>query len=594
VRSIQWRITLLFILLIVVSLGVTGGYLAVSVRQQRLADLRFQLEQEARITAEATILPITGQGETPDVLAKKLGKEIATRITIIAPDGTVLGDTDEDPAAMENHANRPEVRDALASGLGESTRYSITEKMQMMYIAVPVVDQGKVIGVARVALPLTAVDAAVNQVSRPVVLAILITAVVAALAAWLIARATTRPIRELTRASRKIAAGELAQNIRIRGGGEATELARAFNEMSRNLQDLVSAISTEKTKLAGILDNMADGVIMVDTYGVILLANRAAGRLLGFRETEASARTIIEVVHDHEVEEVLKECLKTGREQSIQFEAGTSRRFLRVLAVPITMNKTGGALALFQDLTELRGLQTMRRELIGNISHELRTPIAGIKAMAETLRDGAIDDRLAAADFLARIEAEADRLAHMVTELTQLSRIETGQAELKMEPVRINLLVEDALKQLAPLAERAQVTLSAELAASLPEVTADRERIRQTIINLVHNAIKFNRPGGKVTVSTIVEGEGVTVNVADSGTGISREDLPHIFERFYKADRARSSGGSGLGLAIAKHTIQAHGGSIRAQSEPDEGSTFTFSLPYKPKQQDDKVNLTKR
>jgi two-component system, OmpR family, phosphate regulon sensor histidine kinase PhoR len=578
-RSIQWRIALPFILLIVVCMGATGAYLAVSVRDSRLDELRAQLVQEARLTAAAAIPPILGFGETPDALAKRLGREIATRITIITPEGTVLGDTDRVPADMENHAGRPEVQAALATGLGEATRYSLTEDMEMMYVAVTIINQGKVIGVARVALPLTAVDAAANQVSRTVLIAMLLSLIIAALAAWLIARTTTRPIRRLTRAANKLAAGELGKKVAVESKDEVGLLARAFNDMSANIQGTVTELSAEKNKLAGVLANMADGVIMAGADGGIQLTNRTAGRLLGFNDAEASGRPVIEVVRDHEVEDLLKECLKSGREQTAQFESGISRKFLRALAVPASADKTKGVLLLFQDLTGVKALQTMRRELIGNMSHELRTPIAGIKAMAETLREGAINEKDIAADFLARIEAEADRLAHMVLELTQLSQIETGQAELKMEPVYVNSLVEDALKQLAPLAERAQVTLSAELTAGLPEVPADRERISQTVINLVHNAVKFNHPGGRVTVATSGDRELVTVSVTDTGVGISPDDLPHVFERFYKADRARSGGGSGLGLAIAKHTIQAHGGSIRAWSEPGKGSTFIFNLP---------------
>jgi two-component system phosphate regulon sensor histidine kinase PhoR len=221
----------------------------------------------------------------------------------------------------------------------------------------------------------------------------------------------------------------------------------------------------------------------------------------------------------------------------------------------------------------------MRRDLVGNISHELRTPIAGIKAMVETLLNGAIDDKEAARDFLVRIESEADRLAHMVAELTQLSRIETGQAELKITPVDLNSLSDEVLLELGPLAEKQQVVLTKNLSPDLPTVPADRDRIRQTIVNLVHNAIKFNRPGGRVTVSSSYDSKAVSLSVADTGIGISREDLPHVFERFFKADKARTDSGSGLGLAIAKHTLQAHGGNIRARSEEGKGSSFTFNLP---------------
>ena len=350
--------------------------------------------------------------------------------------------------------------------------------------------------------------------------------------------------------------------------------------MSDNLNTTVATISTERTRLANILASMADGVIMTDADGNVVLANRAAGKLFGFNPESDVNKPVIEVVHDHEIDEILKQCLKTGAEQTTQFESGIAKRFLRAIAVPFNQqDKLGGVLVLLQDLTELRNLQTMRRELIGNISHELRTPIAGIKAMVETLKDGAINDKEAAGDFLARIESEVDRLSQIVAELTQLSRIETGEAELKKEPVNLNNLVDEVVKELTPLAERQQIKLLKKLSPDLPSVMADKDRIHQTIINLVHNAIKFNKPAGEVTVATVYDDKSVTVSFTDTGIGISRDDLPHVFERFYKADKARSGGGSGLGLAIAKHTIQAHGGDIRVQSEEGKGSTFTFTLP---------------
>jgi two-component system phosphate regulon sensor histidine kinase PhoR len=431
-----------------------------------------------------------------------------------------------------------------------------------------------------VALPLTTVESSVSHVTRTIILATIIITVLAVLATWIITRTMTRPIRQLTKASKSISTGQLGHKITISTKDEIGQLAQAFNEMSVNLKTTVDNISSEKNKLDSILNNMADGVIMTDANGDIILANRAAGKLFGFNEGNVISKPVIEVVHDHEVDEVLKHCIKTGAEQTTQFESGIAKRFLRAIAVPLhEYDRLSGTLILLQDLTELRNLQTMRRELVGNISHELRTPIAGIKAIAETLLDGAINDKKAAKDFLGRIESEADRLTQMVAELTQLSRIETGQAELKKEPVNLNTLVYEVMTEMSPLAARQQITLLKELSSNLPSVLVDKDRIRQTIINLIHNAIKFNKPAGRVTISTNYDDKSVTISVTDTGIGISRDDLPHVFERFYKADKARASGGSGLGLAIAKHTIQAHGGEIHAQSLEGQGSTFTFNLP---------------
>ncbi len=579
-RSFQWRITIPIIILIIASMLVLGIYLNSSVRNSQLDNLRFQLEQEAKITAEASMPSLLGQGDNPDTLAKKIGQDIDSRITIIGPDGMVLGDSIEDPTTMENHATRPEVKDALATGIGESTRYSTTLKEQMMYVAVTIKNQNEVVGIARVALPLTTVEDSVNRVTWIIILATIIIAVLAVLAVWLIARIMTRPIRQLTKASKGIAAGQLGQKINVSTKDEIGQLAQAFNEMSSNLKTTVDTMSAEKTKLSSILANMADGVIMTDVNADIILANRAASELFGFKEVNVTNKPVIEVVHDHEVDEILKRCLKTSTEQTTQFESGLNKRFLRAIAVPLqNQGRLNGTLILLQDLTELKNLQTMRRDLVGNISHELRTPIAGIKAMVETLHDGAVNNKKTAADFLTRIEGEVDHLSQIVAELTQLSRIETGEAKLKKESVDLNALVDDVLTEMKPLVERQQVALSKKLKSGLPSVPADKDRIRQTLINLVHNAIKYNNPDGKVTVTTDYNKNAVTVGVADTGIGISKDDLPHVFERFYKADKARAGSGSGLGLAIAKHTIQAHGGEINAQSEEGKGSVFTFTLP---------------
>ena len=578
-RSIQWRITVSFILVVLIIMGILGVYLVNSTHNSQLDNLRSQLKNEARITAEASLPGFLSPDEPGnlDALAKKLGAEIEARVTIIALDGTVLGDSEEDPSAMENHANRPEIVDALTTGVGESTRYSTTLGQKMMYVAVPISYQDEILGVARVSLPLTAVENVVRQVTVSIIIAMAVATALVILAAWIIARITTRPIRKLTAASRRIASGELGQKITIEAKDEVGELAHAFNEMSAKLKELVEAISEDRTRLATILDNMTDGVIMTDAAGNISLANRAAEKLFNIKDAEN--KPLIEAVRNHEVDELLKLCLKTGKTQAVQYESGTSKRYLQAIAIPIVHDESRGALLLFQDLTELRNLQTTRRELIGNISHEFRTPLAGIKAMVETLRDGAIDDKKAARDFLARIDGEIERLTQLVAELTELSRIETGKAELKKEPVDLNQLVEEVIAHLSTQAERQKLSISQDFATDLPAVPVDKDRVRQVIANLVHNAIKFSHSGGRITITTrTLEGLAV-VDIADTGIGIPKEDLTRVFERFYKGDKARAGEGTGMGLAIAKHVVEAHGGSIWVRSEEGKGSTFSFSLP---------------
>lgn len=421
------------------------------------------------------------------------------------------------------------------------------------------------------------VQSSINSAVMTIVLVVAIVAILVILAAVLIARMITRPVRQITKAAEGISAGKLGQQIPVRTNDEIGRLGRAFNEMSLSLKTTMATIMDERGRLVTVLSSLTDGVIMTDSEGRIILVNPATERLFNFKETKVTGHPLIEAVRDYEIDNVLKKCLKTAHEQTAQLDfAG---KFIRVIVVPITAGKSTAALILLQDLTELRNLQTMRRELVGNISHELRTPITGIKAMVETLKGSTIDDKEAAMDFLARIDNEIDHLTQIVSELTELSRIETGRAELRMAPLNLNSMVKEVIAQLNPLAQKQQVTITTNLSKNLPTVRADSDRIRQTLVNLVHNAIKFSHRRGKATVSTRTDAKSVIVGVSDTGIGISKEDLPHVFERFYKADKARAKGGSGLGLAIAKHTIQAHGGNIWAQSEEGKGSTFSFSLP---------------
>ncbi len=581
-RSIYWKITIPLIALVLLAMGLLGLYMINSTRNTQVSHLESQLVNEAKLVANMSTPSFADptKNDNLNTIAKSIGNEIGTRITLISINGTVLGDTDQDPVSMENHATRPEVVAALATGVGQATRYSATLHENMMYVAIPVTDQGKVLGIARVALPLTAVESSVNTSVMTIVGALAIAALLVILAAAVIARMITRPVRQLTRAAEAIAAGKLDQQIRTRTNDEIGRLGRAFNEMSLSVKNSMAVVADERSRLDSILCSLTDGVVMTDSEGNVVLANPAAEKLFNFKEPKVTGRPLIEAIPDHEIDDMVKKCLGTAQEQNTQLDSITGR-FLRAIAVPITTGDTRGALILFQDLTEMRSLQTMRREFVGNISHELRTPLAAIKAIVDTLRDSAINDPVAATDFLNRLDVEVDGMTQMVSELIELSRIETGKIKLKLEPVNINLLAEEVITRLSPQADRQQVSLSAELASDLPAVQVDKERIKQVMMNIIHNAIKFTPSGGKVIVSTKLDGQSVVTRVSDTGIGISKEDLPHIFERFFKTDKSRSTSGTGLGLAIAKHTVQIHGGNVWVQSEQGKGSTFGFSLPLK-------------
>ena len=403
-RSIYWKLTVPLILLVLLALGFLGFYMINTTRSSQISHLKSQLVNEAKLIANISTSSFADsvQQANLDTIAKTISGEISTRITFIATDGTVLGDSDQDPATMENHLTRPEVAAALATGEGQATRYSATLHENMMYVAVLVKNQGQLLGIARVALPLTTVESSVNAEVTTILSGIAIAALLFIVAAALITRMITRPVRQITKAAESIASGNLEQIIPTRTYDEIGRMGHAFNDMSQHLKTTMASIEEGRSNLAAVLTNLTDGVLMTDSEERIILANPAAERLFNFKETNTIGHTLIETVHDYEIVDLVKKCLSTNHEQTLQLES--AGRFLRVIAVPIAPDRSLATLVLFQDLTELRNLQTMRRELIGNISHDLRTPIAGIKAMVETLKDSALNDKEAAANFLTRID----------------------------------------------------------------------------------------------------------------------------------------------------------------------------------------------
>jgi two-component system phosphate regulon sensor histidine kinase PhoR len=409
-----------------------------------------------------------------------------------------------------------------------------------------------------------------------------ITLLLAFLLALYLAKGITQPVRKLTQMCHEISRGELDQRIEPKSADEIGELVWEFDQMSVKLQERVRIILSQQNKMGTALSYMDDSVLITDSEGVVNLINPAAEKLFQLPPSRAIGHPFVEVVCDYELAELLNQCLKTGKQQIKSLQIGQDRRSLRVTATPIEDSEATGGLVVLQDFTELRRLEEVRREFIANISHELRTPLACIKGLIETLQEGAIEDPIAAKIFLEKANAETDKLAQLLQQLGELSRIESGQVSMNIEPKDINPLLYKAAQRLQVQADRVGLELAISIPADLPKVLADEERIEQVIINLLHNAIKFTPPGGKVSLRAKQDGDVITLSVADTGIGIPNDDLPHIFERFRKVDKSRSSEGTGLGLAIAKHIVQAHGGNIWAESSESKGSTFTFTLPIAP------------
>jgi two-component system phosphate regulon sensor histidine kinase PhoR len=577
-RSVRWRIALPTVLLVLLVTGVLALYGVNFLRQETLSNLETQLTEEVRLVAAMTepLLGPEASIQTVQPTAQQLGELLEARVTIISPTGVVWGDSAEEPAGMENHLNRPEVQSALTQGLGIETRFSRTLALRMMYAAVPIKEGERVLGIARLALPIAEVEGRIASLRNTVVSVSLTVGVIAGLLALLMAERVASPVRRMTRLVERFARGELDERVTVSSKDELGRLAHTFNWMADELDNRLNELVDQRNTLEAVLTLMADGVVITTEDERVELINPAAARILGVSREAAVGQRFVTVARDHQVVEVWRQCKRDSREQSDVIDMIGDRPILQVMVTPL---REGGCLVLLQDLTKIRRLETVRRDFISNISHELRTPLASLRALVETLQDGALEDRPAADRFLGLMDVEVDALGQMVEELLELARIESGRVPLRMVPTEVEGIVEPSVERLRQQAERAGVRLVVDVPADLPAVLADSARAGQVVTNLVHNAIKFTPKGGKVTVRAD-QGDGeVIISVADTGIGIAARDLPRIFERFYKADHARSGGGTGLGLAIARHIVEAHGGRIWATSVEGKGSTFSFALP---------------
>jgi two-component system phosphate regulon sensor histidine kinase PhoR len=582
-RSIRWRIAIPYIVLTILILLILGVTLSYFVQQSQLADLEKSLTAQALLISDSLAMGIESgeiRADDLDDLAKHWHDLLGVRITLIEPDGVVVGESDEDRFQMDNHINRPEVQEAINEGHGVRIRRSPTLGYELMYVAVPVESESGMLGIVRVSIPLEQINSNISQVVKTFFFVTIIAAVLTALLSVVIANRTTRPLVELTETANNMTEGETTvPPSPTHSYDEVTQLSHAFHTLVTQLRTQIQALETEQGKLAAVLAQMTDGVLIVDEQGLVEMINPAAARLFEANEDEALEHSLAEVVRQHQLVEIWQQCQETGDEQAVMMELLHQHRFIQTIAISLGEALPDKYLLLFQDLTRMRRLETVRRDFITNISHELRTPLASIKALTETLQGGALEDPPAAERFLERMNTEVDALTQIVSELLELTRIESGQVPLKIKAAKPCKLVNKAAKRLSEQAERADVNLETQCPEDLPQIYADSSRLGQVLSNLLHNAIKFTPEGGQVIIAAKQNVDVIEFSIQDNGIGIPTDDLPRIFERFYKVDHARSESGTGLGLAIARHLVEAHGGRIWVESTEGRGSTFYFTIP---------------
>ena len=581
-RDIRWRIAIPYVALILIVMGGLVVYTTQKGREAQIQILQDNLLVEASGVADvARPFIVESDVAGSNALAQHWSELLNRRVTIIAADGTVLGESDKDPAQMENHANRPELIQAKGTGQGTSIRYSRTLATNMLYAAVPVKAGGEIVGFARLALPLQQVQTNVGELQRAIVTAAVVAAIAAIILAVLLAGRITRSVRRLTQVAGRLATGDLDARSYLSTADDLGDLSKAFNYMADELRDRVHDLSDERGRLEAVLDNMADGVVITDDLGRVTLINPAASRLLHANDKQPIGRSFAELAWHHELIELWQRACEGHEEDEAVIELGLQDTFLRMIVSPLETSGQQACLVILQDLTRIRRLETVRRDFLSNISHELRTPLAALKALVETLHDSALDDPPAARRFLEQADGEVDALTQMVEELVELTRIESGKVPLLLQETKIQDVILPPVERLRSQRKRHHLKLILDLPDDLPPVLSDASRTQRVVGNLLHNAIKFTPDGGAITIGARVQSDGlyVIISVRDTGTGIPAAELPRIFERFYKADRARSSGGTGLGLAISRHLVQAQGGQIWAKSKAGKGSTFFFSLP---------------
>lgn len=591
----RWKLTALFMILIGFSVLAAGLLMGNTYQQNHQDALRNHMIRELHVLNEAAPWPDMAdqaeQGEYLQQQAKRFKEIAGMRVTYIRLDGKVMGDSDHDPSTMNNHIDREEVREALASGTGSSVRKSDTLQQNMIYVALAIQEkegtEGR--GIIRLAMSLNDVDRSLSNMWIVLISGLFLLFALAALVSYRVALSVTRPLERMTAAAKRMANMDYAIRVPAGGKDEVGELARTLNAMAGNLQEQMDEIRENGTRLQSVLDNMTSGVIIIAHDGRITLYNRQAEILLGSTTRERVGRSYSEIKQHFELAGHIRAGLDnrmTIREELTVYYPEERLLEMNIVPMEISGDEDPGLLLVLQDVSAIRRLEHMRSEFVANVSHELKTPVAAVKGFAETLLSGAMDEPETARAFLTIIHDESERLNRLIGDILELSKIESRRSPLQFSPIELPMFLNRIGEILSTEAAKKEIKLDIQADEEL-FLEADEDRLGQILINLMQNGINYTPEGGKVRVRAELivhhggEEEFVRITVSDTGIGIPKKDIPRIFERFYRVDKARSrsSGGTGLGLSIVKHLIELHHGTIRVESTIGVGSRFILELP---------------
>lgn len=584
IKKISWKLFFTYIIIIIICITFTGILAIISLRNFYINHLSSNLKSNATLVVNILEDDLaTNNLSQIKLKTKDLGKELEIRITIIDINGTVLGDSEKNPALMENHADRPEIKEALQGKTGKSIRYSSTLEIDMLYLAIPIIKNNQTLGIARLSLPLTEVNENISNLHKIIILATAIALVIASIISLIISLTITKHLQEMTKVSQKISKGDFSKKLKINSQDEIGQLADSLNLMSEELENKIRIISEDKDKMEVVLSSVIEGIAAIDKEGRIILFNHALENMIDCSSDRVLGKFHWEIIRNNQLNELLKETLQKGQALTREITLfSPQEKIFHASANPLSeKNKVWGAVVVLNDITEIKKLEKMRSEFVANVSHELRTPLTSIQGFVETLKEGAINEPEKAQYFLKIIEKQSNRLNNLIGELLQLSKIESQEIAMNLQSINLRDLIDKIISEFKKKIEQKDHKIKINISPQLSLIKADPEQIEVVFRNLLDNAVKYTPDGGEIYISALEKSKNIYIEIADNGIGISAEHLPRIFERFYRAnkDRSRKLGGTGLGLAIVKHIVQAHQGTIGVESKPGKGSKFFFTLP---------------